>query len=140
MRFSDDTLKMFARYFQDELEAVENYYSREHIYEVVNNPHVRKQNFHGKVKDGRMDFSGNGGKFRYFSGIGERNFGTDDNPIFLDMNERLEYAFNKQKFMESSDTSTGLSSLREDDSELDGFELVRREVRKIRQKYFGNNG
>jgi len=32
----------------------------------VRDPNKLKNNFHGKVKNGRMDFSGNGGIFRYF--------------------------------------------------------------------------
>jgi len=53
-RFSNDTLAMFAGYFEDELETLEQYYSRKNIQDLVNNPANLKKNYHGSVKNGRL--------------------------------------------------------------------------------------
>jgi hypothetical protein len=68
-RFSDTTLNRFAGYFLDELNALIDYYDKNAVKRAVNNKNSRIENYHGKVKDGRMDFSGNGGKFRYLYDI-----------------------------------------------------------------------
>jgi len=55
----------------DELDAVIQYYDKENIAHLVNNPGQRRKNYHGKEykkdgkKTGRLDLSGNGGMFRY---------------------------------------------------------------------------
>jgi hypothetical protein len=95
-RFSDETLEQFAGYFDDELNSIEQYYKKENIAQVVKNKLIRKKNFHGKVKNGKMDFSGNGGKFRYFyglkfGGVGVENFNG------LNLNQILEYEYIHQQ-------------------------------------------
>jgi len=50
----------------DELDELEQYYSRANVNYIVNNPNKALDNYHGSVKNGRMMFGGNGGKFRYF--------------------------------------------------------------------------
>ena len=65
-QYGDDTLTKLANYMQDELEAVIAYYDPKNVRRVVKNSNLRVENYHGNVKDGRLDFSGNGGKFRYF--------------------------------------------------------------------------
>lgn len=126
-RFSDDTLSIFEGYFRDELRSLMQYYDKENIKQLVEHPERLKANFHGKVKNGRMDFSGNGGKFRYFYGL------LDD--YGLNLNEALEAAWKKQQFMENPEYGTGVYQIRKDDQELDGFELVREKLDEI-QKYF----
>jgi len=45
------------------------YYSEKNIRELINNPNLLIQNYHGDIVDGRLDFSGNGGLFRYLYDI-----------------------------------------------------------------------
>jgi hypothetical protein len=72
-----------------------------------------------------MDFSGNGGKFRYFYDL----FIQDG----MNLNEYLEFEYNRQKAMESGEIKleNGIAWLYEDENELDGFELVRRHLDEI---------
>lgn len=138
-RFSDSTIERFIQYFEDELDSLDQYYDKKNIEAVVKNRQTRKKNFHGKVKNGKMDFSGNGGKFRYFYGLkypglyGERLTG-------LNLNQLLEYEYNRQK--EASDPTNGMSdgvwSFREDSTELDGFESIRQRLKEIREYFFEN--
>lgn len=66
-RFSQDTLNIFANYFLDEFDAVWDYYV--HKAYVEKHPEEAVKNYHGKIKNGKMDATGNGGRFRYFSSI-----------------------------------------------------------------------
>jgi len=132
-RLSDKTLSILGGYFFDEINSIRQYYSRENISCLVNNPGKLRVNFHGKLKDGRIDFSGAGGKFRYFAGIdGEGQY---------DLNARLQHAYLMQNNIESDPVKYGgLSQLREfnnQDEELDGFELVRLEVERIIDEFVG---
>lgn len=76
---SDGTLDIFSGYFMDELTALKEYYSEENIQALLSDPNSLIVNYHGKIiKDDyvlpngetgthtHLDFSGNGGKFRYF--------------------------------------------------------------------------
>lgn len=79
-RFGDATLRRFARYFFDELDAVRQYYSVEHVKNLVENPNQLIDNFHGKIENGKLLFGGNGGLFRYFYDIAvETGIGGDYN-------------------------------------------------------------
>lgn len=69
--YSNNTLDAFADYLLDEFNAVEEYYLSKS--KVEQNPNLRIDNYHGKIKNGRMDNSGNGGYFRYFSSIKMKN-------------------------------------------------------------------
>lgn len=64
-RFSNDTLKIFVNYWLDEFEAVWDYFQKKDY--IAKNPTKRVDNYHGKIKNGVMDSSGNGGRFRYFT-------------------------------------------------------------------------
>lgn len=66
-RFSDETLKIFVNYWLDEFDAVFDYYV--HKPWVEKHPTEAVKNYHGKISNGKMDSSGNGGRFRYFSSI-----------------------------------------------------------------------
>lgn len=136
LRFSDETLDLFARYFLDELNSVEEYYNKDNISEVVKNKKIRKANYHGKVKNGRMDFSGNGGKFRYFYGLEFPGIpGEEING--LNLNQLLEYEYNLQKEAEDPMSGDGNWFYRTHSEEMDGFESVRRRLSEIRD-YFVN--
>ncbi len=66
-KFSESTLNIFANYWLDEFDAVFDYYAHKDY--VASNPTLRVDNYHGKIKNGKMDASGNGGRFRYFSSL-----------------------------------------------------------------------
>lgn len=70
-RFSDDTLKIFVNYWLDEFEAVWDYFQKKDY--IAKNPTKRVDNYHGKIKNGVMDSSGNGGRFRYFTKLRVRD-------------------------------------------------------------------
>jgi len=71
---------------QDELEAVIAYYDHKNVRRIVKNSNLRVENYHGKVENGRLDFSGNGGKFRYFY---DAITFTDKNGRTYNLNQRL---------------------------------------------------
>ena len=64
-KFSDNTLKVFANYWLDEFNAVWDYFQKKDY--VAQHPTLRVDNYHGKIKNGKMDHTGNGGRFRYFT-------------------------------------------------------------------------
>lgn len=88
--YSDDTLRVFADYLLDEFNAVEEYYSTKS--QVEQNPNLAIDNYHGKIKNGKMDNMGNGGYFRYFSSI--KMMGEDGNYRYMPLNQMI-YAWSK---------------------------------------------
>ena len=166
-RFSDRTIDIFVGYFKDELESLLTYYSKENIKYLVDHPNARIKNFHGKVKNGRLQFGGNGGMFRYFYDLrilsdGEtfskyRTDPTTDSEgnvvkgTEYNLNQRLEYLFKLQQKIESSkgvEKQSAKNNLRalakkvglgdiSDDYETDGFELIRTELESIKKEFFG---
>ena len=129
LRFSEGTLNRFVGYFNDELESLKQYYDRKNIAYFVNNPGRARDNFHGKIKDGRMNMSGNGGMFRYFYDAIKIK---DDNGKQMNLNQYLEFLYNKQQTIEKNPVKNGgLGTIREGDNELDGFELVRRYINDL---------
>lgn len=133
MRFSDGTLNRFSGYFLDELQSLMQYYDRKNIAYFVNNPGRARDNFHGKIKNGRMNVAGNGGMFRYFYDVIKIK---DDNGKEMNLNQYLEFLYNKQQTIEKNPTKYGgLGTIRENDNELDGFELVRRELNNLYEDF-----
>lgn len=127
-RFSNSTLNIFKGYYIDEIESLKQYYSRENIEYLRTHPNARIKNFHGKFKNNRMDFSGNGGLFRYMYGL-DKSHGCN-------LNQWLEAQYNLQKRIEQNpEQYGGLSKIREDDNDLDGFELVRKAISEIEEQY-----
>ena len=133
-RFSDETLGIFVDYFLDELHSLEEYYDKDNVKQIVKNKTLRKQNFHGKVKGGRMDFSGNGGKFRYFYGLNFPGLPGEDLGN-INLNQLLEYEYNLQKEAEDPISGDGNWYYRRSSDEMDGFESVRTRLQEIRD-YF----
>ena len=145
--YSKDTLNTIAGYFIDELDALIQYYSEDNIKYLTENPNKLQENFHGVIKNGRMDFSGNGGKFRYFYDILPHHIDGYDTESDLNLNQILQAIFEAQKMFETpgfkatqDDNSvvngysvSQLRALRSDESELDGFELVRDYLKKLRE-------
>lgn len=84
-RYSDNTLQAISDYLLDEFNAVYDYYI--HKSEVEENPNLRIDNYHGKIKNGVMDNSGNGGYFRYFSSLKMRQ--QDGTYKYVPLNQML---------------------------------------------------
>lgn len=133
---SGETLSIFKGYIRDEIESIKQYYSRDNVKYLIDNPGTLRINFHGKVKNGRLQFGGAGGKFRYFSQL----IGLNDSE---NLNARLQHAFLKQQEIEQSPIEYGgLSQLRQhnkQNQELDGFELVRHEINTIEWQLFNDS-
>ena len=105
---------------------MKQYYNRENIEYLRTHPNARIKNFHGKFKNNRMDFSGNGGLFRYMYGL-DKSHGCN-------LNQWLEAQYNLQKRIEQNpEQYGGLSKIRENDNDLDGFELVRKAISEIEE-------
>lgn len=150
-QLDEKTITRFAGYFLDELDTLEQYYNKKHIRFLVSHPNKLKQNYHGNIKGGRMDFSGNGGKFRYFYDM----FISAENGR-MNLNQKLQWLYNLEKDLLSG-KSINLQNVSDDSlqenmslqdidptltrkSDFDGFELVRKELQKIRKMYFTKSG
>lgn len=156
-RFSNDALGQFAGYFLDELDALLAYYDESNIKQLLAQPNKLQENFHGSImSNGRLDFSGNGGKFRYFYDLGitaphSIKFYKTVNGKKVqvtNLNQILQSLFTLQQRIESDKQSEKvyvdenkqntvgiekLLGLREDKSgELDGFELIRDYLKQLR--------
>lgn len=148
MRYSDDILTKFGKYMMAEVDALLQYYSEKNIKRCVTQPHTLIENYHGRIyktKDGksRLDFSGNGGRFRYFYDI--ITF-TDKSGNKYNLNQRLQYLYELQKKIEAGQIVNiadndplykfiGQLSLGKKDN-LDGFELIRQELTRIKDEHF----
>lgn len=150
-RFSNDTIQIFSNYVLSEINALIQYYSKDNIKYLINNHNKLQENFHGKVKDGRMDFSGNGGKMRYFYDVPEINIGRYSFQGGTNLNQALELLFNLQKKIENSEVDidstnpaqlttkaklSDIRSLSNDSKELDGFELIRDYLNNLKKSLF----
>ena len=137
--FSEETLNVFEGYFLDELNSLEQYYSRDVIAHFVKHPDQAIKNFHGEIKNGRMDFSGNGGLFRYFYDINTiKDKGSN---VGYNLNQLLELRYNFQKEIENNPGAYGgIAALREEgyNRKLDGFELVRSTIKSLKDYYTGS--
>lgn len=157
-RFSDEALKQFAGYFLDELDALIAYYDEGNIKQLLAQPNKLQENFHGSImENGRLDFSGNGGKFRYFYDLGitapssikfyktingKKVQVTNLNQILQSLfilQQRIESdkKYEKVYIDEHEQRTIGIGKLlglRKDDSgELDGFELIRDYLKQLRE-------
>lgn len=146
-QLSDSTLTLFSNYFINELNSLIQYYSRENVEAIVKNPNKAKVNFHGKIKDGRMLFGGNGGLFRYFYDIEQ----TASRKNKINLNQKLEALWITQQQIEKGGvkdekatnhlyqnvTTNDIAERGANDEllELDGFELVRAELNRLKQEY-----
>lgn len=134
LRFSNNTLNIFAGYFMDELSSLEQYYSRENIAYLKKNKNALRDNFHAKFKyndkigEERFEFGGNGGLFRYMYDI-DLSYGCN-------LNQYLEALYNRQRSIEENPLANGgINSIRDGKNDLDGFELVRDGLKNIRDKF-----
>lgn len=148
MHYSDDTLNQFGKYMLGEIDAVIQYYSRANVKKLIKNSARLIDNYHGKLyktESGqtRLDFSGNGGRLRYFYDI--LTF-TDKSGKRYNLNQRLQYLYELQKQIETGRAKNisqqdplykTIGSLAlGDPSKLDGFELIREELKRIRDLHF----
>lgn len=159
-RYQNQTLQIFAGYFIDELNSLIDYYSRDNIQKLLTGR--RRENYDGDVyttKSGqqRLDFSGNGGKFRYFYDIMKYLYPEGINGFkFGNFNQYLEFLYKAQQHMEENagtdvkpgevfaETTTGSLYERNPKTneilELDGFELIRDFLSKLKNTYFDDWG
>ena len=150
-RFNVQTLNIFGGYLLDEISALEQYYDHDNIQSLINDPNKLRINFHGQIVDGRLDFSGNGGKFRYFYDVNlasDVDLASDVNPAsknrMMNLNQLLQFEYERQKLIEANPTKYGgIGQLRQlnknKKQELDGFELVRETLKQIRSTLFEGN-
>lgn len=148
MSYSDDTLTRFGRYMMAEVDALREYYSEKNIKRLVNHPQILIDNYHGNIYETpsgqkRLDFSGNGGKFRYFYDVIKYK---DKSGKEYNLNQRLQYLYELQKRIESGKVKSvnssdplykfiGTQALGKIEN-LDGFELVRLELKRISDEHF----
>ena len=94
--FSQQIIDTFKNYFIDEFESIKEY--NQSIPDIEAHPEKAVKNFHGKIKNGKMDRAGgNGGYFRYFHDIKiTRPDGTSE-IIQLDQALYNAYKSNSQK-------------------------------------------
>lgn len=150
-RFSDTTLDIFSGYFLDELNSLIQYYSKENIEYLVSHRGKLVKNFHGKAfkkdKQWRMNFDGNGGKFRYMYDIvpvSAIDSSDSSKSTSINANQYLEFLYKQAELIENSDIETygGIPALIQRDPEndgskdVDGFELIREFLQNIKNRYF----
>lgn len=124
-KISEETINIFASYLSDELNSLKEYYSKENVKALMDNQNMLLVNFHGKVtteewtlpsgkpyKYIHFDFSGNGGKFRYFYDV----LKVDG----LNLNQQLELQYKRELAQNKWYVEHGLL-----DNVTDGFEFVR---------------
>ena len=129
------TMDLLVGYFKDEFNSVKQYYSKENIEYLISHPESLRKNFHGKLKNGRISWGGNGGRFRYFSDI------FVDIPIDeeyqgspKDLNSILQYDYlREQEDMKTEDGIFNIRKLRDDDNDIDGFEYIRQRLDKFEE-------
>ena len=144
-RFSSRTLNIFAGYFIDELNTVKQYYSKDNIAYLVSHPDQLIENFHGNVKNGKLDFSGNGGKFRYFYDIPFDYM--NGNKQRINLNQTLEVLYKLEQKILSGELKEikGLDipgdgvnkKIKKADlgKNPDGFELIRQYLNNLQKRY-----
>lgn len=164
-RFSKETLERFAKLFLDEINAVIEYYKQEHIADLIAYPNKLIDNFHGKVSNSRMDFSGNGGKFRYFYDTflstafanSEESDTKIGNTLDMNLNQKLQSLFELQKKIENGkvvgytldengrkviDPQRGVVSIftvtGKTKEQCDGFELIRDFLNQLKSQVVKN--
>ncbi len=138
VRFSDNTLNIFAGYLYDELNCLAEYYSADNIKFLQNHHNKLLVNFHGNVRKydkydiDYYDFSGNGGKFRYFYQAQpefikylEEQMGQPAGSFPTNMNQLLELLFNVEH--ENNESQINKAKTKEEalNSISDGFEMIR---------------
>lgn len=124
--FSARTINIFYGYHLDEIRSLKEYYSEGNIKALMNDPNALLNNFHGKVKSEEVDlptgeksvyryfdFSGNGGKFRYFYDLYKTRTGWNLNQ-YLEALWQAEHIENIEKIKHGdiSNVTDGFSKIR----------------------------
>lgn len=155
-RFSENTIDRFAGYFLDEVDSLIDYYNPKTIASLIKNKNKLSNEFHGKIykgKDGveRMDFSGNGGRFRYFYDIPIKTASGNE---FLNLNEKLQQLYEFQKMVMGGEikienapgdeiyTVLGIDDIisgKKQPEELTGFELIEKFLADLRAQLIDAN-
>jgi hypothetical protein len=129
------TVDILTGYFRDELNSVKQYYSKENIEYLTSHPEALRKNFHGKLKNGRINWGGNGGRFRYFSDIFvDSSIDEEYQGSTKDLNSILQYEYlREQEDMKTEDGIFNIRKLRDDDNDIDGFEYIRQRLDKFEE-------
>lgn len=129
------TMDLLVGYFRDEFNSIKQYYSKENIEYLINHTEALRKNFHGKLKNGRISWGGNGGRFRYFSDIFvDTPIGEEYKGSPKDLNSILQYDYlREQEDMKTEDGIFNIRKLRDDDNDIDGFEYIRQRLDKFEE-------
>lgn len=132
-QLDDYTLDLFVGYFMDEFNSIKQYYSKDNIEYLIQHPEALRKNFHGKLKNGRISWGGNGGRFRYFSDIFvNETIKEDYQGSPKDLNSILHYEYlHQQEDMKTEEGILNIRKLRNDDKDIDGFEYIRERLNKL---------
>lgn len=135
------TMDILTGYFRDELNSVKQYYSKENIEYLIKHPESLRKNFHGELKNGRISWGGNGGRFRYFSDIFvDQSLDEDYQGSPKDLNSILQYEYlREQEDMKTEDGIFNIRKLRDDDNDIDGFEYIRQRLDKFEEWLNGDD-
>lgn len=95
-KISTKVLGTFLKYFESEVLALKEYYSEENINALIKNPNKLIKNYHGKIKDGKLQFGGNGGLMRYFANAMNFKVGNDKDGATLNINEYLQFLHQRE--------------------------------------------
>ena len=148
LRFNlhQDVINRFIQYFSDELEALIQYYDSENIKYLSEHPTEILTNYHGDLKNSRIQFGGNAGLMRYMYDVIKYEVQDPENPgktKFINLNQYLNALWELQKKIENGEVENtkpngekyvGTNNF-ENPLDLDGFELIREELARIKQKY-----
>lgn len=129
------TMDILTGYFRDELNSVKQYYSKENIEYLTSHPEALRKNFHGKLKNGKINWGGNGGRFRYFSDIFvDSSIDEEYKGSTKDLNSILQYEYlREQEDMKTEDGIFNIRKLRDDDNDIDSFEYIRQRLDKFEE-------
>lgn len=125
IQFGENAINIMLGYLIDEIDAMLDYYDEETIQAIISDKNNRYDNYHGKVKNGKMLFGGNGGIFRYFG-----TFMTETiDGVQMNLNEYLSYLY-QQEQKGIKDPNIQPSTISLDDS--DGFNYIRNYLKQLK--------
>ena len=135
------TMDILTGYFKDELNSLKQYYSKENVEYLISHPEALRKNFHGKLKNGRISWGGNGGRFRYFSDIFvDSSLNEEYQGSPKDLNSILQYEYlREQEDMKTENGIFNIRKLRDDNNDIDGFEYIRQRLDKFEEWLNGDN-
>ena len=125
IQFGENAIATMRGYILDEIDAMLDYYDKDMIKAIITDKNNRYDNYHGKVKNGKMLFGGNGGIFRYFGTLMTQTI----EDVSMNLNEYLSYLYQKEQ-KDLANPNIQPSSISVD--EADGFEYIRDYLKELR--------